>query len=199
MDMVCLGVPKGGYRECSGVSRDAGRTSSGVPGVEMGHDQWYSRWTQAFPGVPDDGDRAYISRVGTGWGRRTHAVAAPGCRGPWDMVTPGGTWNRSRQRSRGSCLPPRWEPQAGSRGPRAGEADPGAGRSSGRTARDPLLRDRIPEAAPRRPGPAQAPTSRLFSPLKKLSRDLGRGDAPTKRPRLLRLHANEPKPSAPIG
>lgn len=152
MDMVCLGVPKGGYRECSGVSRDAGRTSSGVPGVEMGHDQWYSRWTQAFPGVPDDGDRAYISRVGTGWGRRTHAVAAPGCRGPWDMVTPGGTWNRSRQRSGGPACHP-----DGNHRPVPG--DPGRerripGRGGPRAGRPAILCCEIESRRPRPDAPA---------------------------------------------
>lgn len=100
---------------------------------------------------------------------------------------------------RGPRLTPRWEPQASPRGAQAGEADPGAGRSLGGRPRDPLLRGRVPEAAPRSPRPAQAPTSRLFSPLKKLSRDLGCCDAPTKRPRPLRPHAKEHKPSAPIG
>lgn len=147
-------------------------------------------WDRACPGVPDNRDRLgeAHSRGGCAW--------LPGTVGHGHSRR---DLEQKPAKVRGSSLTPRWEPQAGPPGARAGEADPGAGRPLGRRPRDPLLRDRVLEAAPRSPRPAQAPTSRLFSPLKKLSRDLGCGDAPTKRPRPLRPHAQQHEPSAPIG
>lgn len=126
VDITCLGVPESRYMECSGVPRDVRQDMPRSTRGRDGHDQWYSRWTQGISrGIRRWGQE--ISRVGTGRGRRTHAVAAPGCRGPWDMATPGGSWNRSRQRLGGSCLPPRRDRRPVPGVPKRGRLIPGRG------------------------------------------------------------------------
>lgn len=70
------------------------------------------------------------------------------------MASLGGTWNGGRQRSGGPARHPDGNPRPVPRAP-GGEGGGGSrgGRSSGRRPRDPLLRDRVLEAAPRGPQP----------------------------------------------
>lgn len=158
------------------------------------HALGYPRMGQGMTGVP---------REGTSWGRRTHAVAPPGCRGPWDMASLGGTWNGGRQRSGGPARHPDGNPRPVPRAPGGGGGGGGSrgGKSWGRRPRDPLLRDRVLEAAPRapQPPPRAGPDFPALFTSEKLSRDLGCGVAPTKRPRPPRPYANEAKHNAPIG
>lgn len=52
-----------------------------------------------------DGAGPGVAGVGTDSGRRTHAVAAPGCRGPWDMASLGWAGPRT-EAGRGQGVPP---------------------------------------------------------------------------------------------
>ena len=97
-----------------------------------------------------------------GRGCRTHAEAAPGCLGPWDMATPGRTWNVDAWPSEGRPSQ-RWRGWAGkpcnARSGAPGGAGTGGGEAlGGGRPRDPLLGDRPPGGlGPHPPGPGGSP------------------------------------------
>lgn len=97
-----------------------------------------------------------------GRGCRTHAAAAPGCLGPWDMATPGRTWNvdawpmRAAQAGDdGAGLGSPGKPGPG----RLGGPEPGAGRPSRAGAPRILCWAIAPPGGPgpHPPGPRRAP------------------------------------------
>lgn len=106
-------------------------------------------------GVPEVGDRTcpWGTRDGDRLGE-AHSRGGPA----WlpGTVRHGISWRDLEQRPaevRGSRPPPRWETLGRWPGLPGRGDDPGARRSSGGRLRDPLLRDRVPEAAPRTPQP----------------------------------------------
>lgn len=177
-------VPWGAHRACLGGTRSENTPCLGVPKDGTGHD----RGAQGG----DKLGKAH-SRGGPAWlpGAVGHGLS-------------GRDLERRPAEVRGSRPPPRWEPQASAQGARGGGEGGGGsrgGKSWGRRPRDPLLRDRVLEAAPRapQPPPRAGPDFPALFTSEKLSRDLGCGVAPTKRPRPPRPYANEAKHNAPIG
>lgn len=114
--MGCLGVPEGDTANVQGFPGMWDRTCPRVPGVETGHDQGYSRVTQD------------ISRGTRQWGQGRDRLGEAHSRGgcAWLPGTVGhGHFRRDLEQKpakvRGSCLPTRWEPQAGPQGARGRE------------------------------------------------------------------------------
>lgn len=127
-------------------------------------------------------------------GSRTHATAAPGCLGPWDMAAPGRTWNADAWLSKG---------RPGHRHHRArsawGGRIPGLGRPPGRAPQGSFVGRSAParpwssppgrQAAPSRSrdprtaGPSQGPEFRsCFHLQRNFPGPLGGGASPTNRP-----------------
>lgn len=79
---------------------------------------------------------------GCGKGSRTHATAAPGCLGPWDMAAPGRTWNADAWLSKGAQATDTTGPAA-----LGGAGSPGWEGLQGGRPWDPLLGDRPPRGA----------------------------------------------------
>lgn len=119
----------------------------------------------------------------------THAAAAPGCLGPWDMAAPGSTWNadvwpnegrpscwrRGRSGSPGMLAqgawggPIRWRRRLEGGRPRI--LCWGIAQQEARAHRPGPGRGPAPPPGPPRSGPPSGPrVPRLFLPLKKLSR-----------------------------
>ncbi|KAF5915394.1 hypothetical protein HPG69_012082 [Diceros bicornis minor] len=168
-------------------------------------------------------------RVGWGRGCRTHAAAAPGCLGPWDMAAPGRTWNAdawpSEGRPSGRRRGPAGEPRNAGSGALGGAGSGGGEALEGGRPRDPLLGDRPPGGPrpprpgpggapprprdPRAPAPSQGPEFRgCFHLQRNFPGPLGCCDAPTNRPEpapafrpapLLPRHANDGLRERPIG